>query len=984
MKKKKVKKDNTLRNRFKKFKGANNISKKIISAIMSISVVASLTIGLAGIIALVAINVSTEQSYKDNVTVLSPLYKVQYDFMQVRLNLSAMAQSTSPDKSDYITTISEMTNAMTNQLDKYGASLPAGKAKENYKTIREDIQVYVSGITTAEGYIKDGRIDEFNAMESGSNATRSKIIENAIDKAFALNTSLAKENNERSTRIFYIALAVIIVCIFATVLVSIKRGRKISKTITVPINKMVDAANSIASGDLSVDLWENSRDEIGTLALAFQKIVTALQLLKTDVNMLVGEALEGRLDTRADLTQHEGDYREIIEGVNKTLDTVKAPLDVASDYIGKLADGERQENIENTYQGYYAVLIDNLNKVRDSIHVLIDETGKLAEAGREGDLEYRGDESRISGFYTDIIHGVNDTFDSIKAPLDAASEFISNLASGTHQDNMENNYSGYYAQLIDNLNTVREAVESMFGESQKLVQAGLEGDLTVRGDISRLSGVYQMIIDGFNQTLESIVVPLNEARDVLGKLAINDYKAKMSDQYNGMLQELSYSINDVRDRLLSVEFIFVNVGNGDISQLEELRETGKLSENDKLMPATVAMMQSIQDLIDESNKLAAAAYAGDLSVRSDTDKFPGGYRQIIEGMNKTMEAVSAPIEESSQILGEVALGNLTVEMTGTYNGEYNKIKDSLNDAVTSFNELISAIKDAATQVLAGSRQVSDASQSLSQGAAEQASSVEELTSSITEVAAQTRKNASNATQASDLTATVKSEAAQGNEKMAEMLNSMLEINDSSSNISKIIKAIDDIAFQTNILALNAAVEAARAGQYGKGFAVVAEEVRNLAGKSAQAAKETAELIEGSVKKVEAGTKIANETADVLGKIVDSAQKSASIVNEIADASNEQATSIAQIDQGVMQVSTVVQTNSATSEESAASSEELTGQANMLMEMVSKFKLKNDAADKKADQVSAGKQKNAVSNSTGVPAKNSAKSKITLNGEFGKY
>jgi methyl-accepting chemotaxis protein len=791
------------------------------------------------------------------------------------------------------------------------------------------------------------------------------------------------ESNLTDRNTFIISIIAIVVFIVASILLSVKLSKHIATNISDPINKMAIAANSIANGNLKVDIDINTHDETGILAKSFQKIIDSIQRMKTDVNMLVAEAMEGSLDKHADVSRHEGDYREIITGVNTILDTVRAPLEVAFPFINNLADGVHQNDINNIYKGHFSKLADNLNKVRDSINVLEDEAAKLADAGLNGNIEVRGDESKLKGVYAQIVHGVNQTFDAIKEPLDVASEFISNLAEGKDQHDIENIYKGYYASLIVNLNNVRHSIKAVMDESDKLAQAGLRGDLIVRGNVGVLKGGYAQIIDGFNRTLESIVVPLNESGVVLGKMAKNDYTVHMSDSYKGQLNEFAESINDVREHLLNIEKLITEVVSGCIDSLDDLKKSGKRSENDKMIPSLISMMTTINNLMNESNNLAAAAVQGNLNVRGDTEKFQGGYHQIIEGMNKTMEAVAAPIEESSQILQELAKGNLTVAVAGEYKGEYNKIKTALNQTIDVFNELLGNINIAASQVSVGSNQVSDASQSLSQGATEQASAIEELTSSVTEVASQTRQNAMNATQASEISTVMKADAARGNEKMSQMLKSISAISESSMNISKIIKVIDDIAFQTNILALNAAVEAARAGQYGKGFAVVAEEVRNLAGKSAQAAQETTLLIEGSISKVENGTNIANETAGMLDKIVESAQKSATLVSQIAAASNEQATAVAQIDQGLVQVSTVVQTNSATAEESAASSEELSGQSNMLMEMVEKFNLKNVSSESTAND--AEKPRKIKSHDTPSPsAKVESKPKISLTDKFGKY
>lgn len=333
-------------------------------------------------------------------------------------------------------------------------------------------------------------------------------------------------------------------------------------------------------------------------------------------------------------------------------------------------------------------------------------------------------------------------------------------------------------------------------------------------------------------------------------------------------------------------------------------------------------------MVQTADKLAMGDVEVNVSVESKDE-----VGKLAASFNKMIENIRAQAKAAQRI----AEGDLTVDVVVRSDKDLLGLK--LHELVVKNNEVLSNIAFASEQVAVGAKQVSDSSISLSQGATEQASSVEELTASLEQISSQTDLNANNAEQANELAKDAKYNAVQGNDQMKEMVRAMEEINESSANISKVIKVIDDIAFQTNILALNAAVEAARAGQHGKGFAVVAEEVRNLAARSANAAKETTDMIESSIKKAEGGTKIAKETAVALNKIVDGVEKVASLVGKIAVASNEQALGISQVNQGIMQVSQVVQTNSATSEESAAASEELSSQASLLKEEINKFKLK---------------------------------------------
>lgn len=294
------------------------------------------------------------------------------------------------------------------------------------------------------------------------------------------------------------------------------------------------------------------------------------------------------------------------------------------------------------------------------------------------------------------------------------------------------------------------------------------------------------------------------------------------------------------------------------------------------------------------------------------------------------------IREQTRITEAISKGDLTKEANPRSD------KDVLGKAIVRLlsenNMTLSSVKEASAQITVGSEQVANASQALAQGSTEQASAIEQVTASMDEVTQRTKANATEAGEANVLVQNIKAMATSGNEQMKSMIGAMDDINASSETISKIIKTIDDIAFQTNILALNAAVEAARAGVHGKGFAVVAEEVRNLAAKSAAAASETAEMIDDTIHKVGNGTKIAQDTAKSLDEIVTSIDEIVGLISNITSSSNDQATAISQIDQAISQVSTVVQTNAATSQECAAASEELSNQAVTLKNLMARYQL----------------------------------------------
>ena len=346
------------------------------------------------------------------------------------------------------------------------------------------------------------------------------------------------------------------------------------------------------------------------------------------------------------------------------------------------------------------------------------------------------------------------------------------------------------------------------------------------------------------------------------------------------------------------------------------------------------IMTTIRNPLVELAGVAKKVSAGEVDVDITPSKIDNEVGALVDGF----QAMVDNLKNQADTLKLISDGDMTVSYQPK--SENDIVGNAIVKLIADNNMAFSKIRNAANQITTGSEQIAAASQTLAQGSSEQASAIQEISASITDIANKTKDNAQKAAEVNDIVVHAKSDADESNRCMREMIQAMNEINESSENIQKIIKVIDDIAFNTNILALNATVEAARAGEQGKGFAVVAEEVRNFAGRSAAASKQTAEMIEDSIAKVKHGSGLVEDTAKALGVISEMIDKINGLSANISDASNEQASATSQIDDALTQVSQVVQTNSATSEECASASEELSGQARGLEIALSRFKLKD--------------------------------------------
>ena len=453
----------------------------------------------------------------------------------------------------------------------------------------------------------------------------------------------------------------------------------------------------------------------------------------------------------------------------------------------------------------------------------------------------------------------------------------------------------------------------------KMIQSINNGEFDQRGDAESFTGNYRELVMNVNNIVEAFVNPLRRIQEYVAKISRGEIPEKITEQAKGDFEKLNQHLN--------------------------------------------MCIEAVNHLVQDANILVDAAIAGRLETRADASKHQGDFAKIVSGINDTLDAVLMPIKEAQIVLERISDGDLTLDVKGDYKGDHAMIKESINTTLTSLNQILEQVAEVTENVSSSASQLNSASQSLAEGSQEQAASVEEITASVHETDQQIRQNAENANMANSLVSETNQAASTGQKEMNNLSKAMKDINDSAQNISKIIKVIDEIAFQTNILALNAAVEAARAGQHGKGFAVVAQEVRNLAGRSAQAAKETAELIDNSNKKAEEGVQISDRTGAALEQVVENVVKVKDLVADISTASKEQTHAMNQINEGMNQINTAVQTISSQSEETASASTELSSQSEQLKLQLAKFKLRQRKMDAYVDYASQEKSNNSIANNS---------------------
>ena len=727
---------------------------------------------------------------------------------------------------------------------------------------------------------------------------------------------------------------------------------------SVCVTGLEEAITALSRGDLSREVVPKTqpleilgKDELGSLAEAVNGMITnvkgavssynacreQIEELVADSTTLAEAAVAGNLSVRADPSRHKGEYQRLVQGVNETLDAVIGPLNVAADYVNRLSQGDVPEPIIDEYRGEFSLIKENLNRMIESERMIVTAARRLSVGNTEVILEPRSEKDEMVKALIAVVDNILHDRDAIMKMAEGRLDFTINVMS---EDDL----------MAKSIISCQETLQSLVNDTSTLSQAAVSGNLTARADTSGHKGDFRRLVEGVNETLDAVISPLNVAADYVDRLSQGDIPEPITDEYRGEFSLIKENLN----RMIEAEQMIVTAARklavGDTDVVLRPR-----SEKDEMVRGLVSVVDALGILVTDLDTLVEAAVEGHLATRADTGRHNGQFRRLVEGVNGILDAVAKPLEEASAALDRVAERDFTVVLESDYRGDYAKIKNSLNTAVSEVRSALQTLGQSAHALAASSEELSAVSTQIGSNseettaqagvvsaAAEQVSKnvqtvstgTEEMSASIKEIA----KNASDAARVAGQAVT-----------MAESTNATVgKLGDSSAEIGEVVKTITAIAQQTNILALNATIEAARAGEAGKGFAVVANEVKELAKETAEATEDIGRKIEaiqvdsqGAVSAIQQIGQIITQINDIQTTIASAVEEQTATTNEIGRNVAEAAQGSTEIAQNITGVAEAAGQTSAGAQQGQQASGELARMAAELQTLVGQFKYEMD-------------------------------------------
>jgi len=624
----------------------------------------------------------------------------------------------------------ETVNEFMKKLEETIKSSEGKKLLENLHNVRQN--KYFPVREKLMNLYNEGKHDEAKILLFGDMRTAQNEYLNAAKKLIDFQNKIVETEGKEANDIAHSSIMILIIvaaCIFVLcLLIAVLITRAIKK----PLAKAVEAAKAISKGNMKVDLETNSKDETGILLVSMQTMAKTVTELVDDARYLSSAAIAGKLDVRADSSKYEGDFNALINGINGTLDAVIGPLNVAAEYVDRISKGDIPPRITDNYNGDFNEIKNNLNVCIDTINSLVYDANMLSKAAVQGKLDTRADAAKHQGDFRAIVEGVNNTLDAVIGPLNVAAEYVDRISKGDIPPRITDNYNGDFNEIKNNLNVCIDTINSLVHDANMLSKAAVQGKLDTRADAAKHQGDFRAIVEGVNNTLDAVIGPLNVAAEYVDRISKGEIPPKITDNYNGDFNEIKNNLNQCIDglgglvessRILKMLVvndltekiegnylgIYAEIANsvnllhlklkeitrtcndvaaGKLDDLEVIRKEGKRSANDTLNPAFLAMMEALQNLVNETVILADAGANGRLDTRGDTTKYQGEFRRVVEGMNRTLDAVIGPLNVAAEYVDRISKGDIPPKITDSYNGDFNEIKNNLNTCIDAINKLI--------------------------------------------------------------------------------------------------------------------------------------------------------------------------------------------------------------------------------------------------------------------------------------------------------
>ena len=966
------------------------IGARLMSAFILVGVITA-AVGYMGIRGMGKISELGDSAYADQTLGIVYISEANVDLLYVaRAEKNLLLASTAAERARYKSEIDGDIVKLNANMDKARPLIHTDHGKELLTKFdqawKERQEVLFQIIALSEGEQLNQRRESVE-LAMGLGRQKGQAVDDLLTSLTETKGQLAKQAVETADQTYRSSRTFMLFMIAGGVLAGILLGFLISRSISKPLSELAEKAKHISLGDINQNFDFHSGDEIGSLADSFRALVdyirgtaqalemvaagdfsakldaksdrdilskscqltvTAVKAMARDTGILAEAAKDGKLDTRADISGHQGEFRNIVKGVNDTLDAILLPIGEGNRILAQISSGKIDEVIVHTYKGDHEKMKLAVNHVATVVQALQKELGRLIEASQDGRLSDRGKPEQFQGAYAEIVRGVNTMLDAILLPIGEGNRILAQISSGKIDEVIAHTYKGDHEKMKLAVNNVAIVVQALQKELGRLIEASQDGRLSDRGKPEQFQGAYAEIVLGVNTMLDAILLPIGEGNRILAQVSNGKIDEVIAYTYKGDHEKMKQAINNVA--------------------------------------------QVLQGLHKELARLSVASDEGRLAERGKHDQFQGAYAEIIRGVNGILDAVIGPLNVSAKYVEQISKGDIPPQITDTYYGDFNLIKNNLNTLIVAMNDITSAaeeiangnltvsvrerspqdklmqalssmvagltqtvsdIRSIAGEVSAASQSISTASIQVSKGASAQAAAAEEASSSMEEMVSNIKQNADNAQQTDKIANKSAKDAQESGKSVLEAVAAMKEI-------ANKISIIEEIARQTNLLALNAAIEAARAGEHGKGFAVVAAEVRKLAERSQKAAAEINQLSANTLK-------VSEKSGEMLDKLVPDIQRTAELVQEITAASKEQDTGAEQINKALQQLEGVIQQNASASEEMASTTEELTGQSDQLVSALSFFRTGGDGRSANVSAASAEPPK--IQDSTGNSSNN---------------